>query len=145
VLAALYADLLDGIRMVGVVKETVDEEGLAEFGTRYFPHPLYCDKSRSLYRALGDRHVGLGNLLFNPLSLFGIVCDTWNRITAKQIQGNARGEGMVQGGVILFDPDGVPFAAIEEQTGVDLPVKDLVAAVQALRSRSSLPQQQQEA
>jgi hypothetical protein len=135
VLAALYGDLLDGVGVVGVVKETVDQEGLADFSARYFSFPLYCDKSRSLYRALGDRHVGIGSLLLNPLGLIGIVCDAWSRITSKQIEGNATGEGMVQGGIVLFDNRGAPFAALEEQTGVDLSVQDLLAAVQALRDR----------
>jgi AhpC/TSA antioxidant enzyme len=133
VLVSLYGDLLEGLEVVGVVKETVDPEGLVEFATRYFPFPLYCDKTRALYRALGDRQVGIGSLLFNPLSLIGIICDTWNRITSKQIEGNQRGEGLVQGGIIVFDSRGTPFAAAEEETGVDLSVQDIIRTVQALR------------
>jgi AhpC/TSA antioxidant enzyme len=135
VLVGLYGDLLEGVEVVGVVKETVDPEGLVEFATRYFPFPLYCDKTRSLYRALGDRQVGIGSLLFNPFSLLGIICDTWNRITSKQIEGNQRGEGLVQGGIIVFDARGKPFAAAEEETGVDLSVQDIIRTVQALRIR----------
>jgi hypothetical protein len=159
VLKALYGDLLlDGLGVVGVVKETVDLEGLLEFATRYFPFPLYCDKSRSLYRALGDRRVGLGSLLLNPIGWMGIACDAWNRIVAssssshqqQEIQGGATsangssaGDGLVQGGIILFDKRGIPFAALEEETGVELSIQDLLIAVQALRCHQQQDQHQQ--
>ena len=133
VLAAQQQDAFKGFGIFGVVKETgVDDEGLAEFFNSYFSYPLFCDKSYSFYQALGDRKVSV-KFVFNPVSLFTLACDAYNRITSKGIQGNYKGEGLVQGGVIIFDKQGKPRYAYEEETGTDLPVKDILAAVNAAR------------
>ena len=80
VLAALYKEVLDGFEIFGIIKEAgVDDDGLAEFHDKYFPYPLYCDKSYAFYHALGDRKVGF-QLIWNPLSLFSLLCDTFKRI-----------------------------------------------------------------
>lgn len=120
--------------MFGIVKETgVDDEGLLEFHDTYFTYPLYCDKSYAFYQALGDRKVSL-SLLLNPISLVSMACSAYERITSKKISGNVgKGEGLVQGGIIIFDAKGKPRFAYEEDTGHDLPVKDILAAVHAVQ------------
>lgn len=123
--------------MFGVVKETLDETGLAEFQEKYFgQNPIYCDKSYAFYQALGDRKVGL-SLVFNPFSLLGAMCDAWNRITSKSVTGNMKGEGIVQGGIIIFGKDGKPRAMYEEDTGTDLRVADIVTALKAVREQQA--------
>jgi hypothetical protein len=133
VLAAQKKEVFDGFGVFAIVKETgIDDEGLAEFHHSYFRYPTFCDKSYSFYQALGDRKVML-SLVFNPLSLINVICDTYKRITNKGIQGNFKGEGLVQGGIIFFDKEGKPRYAYEEETGQDLPIKDILAAMNALR------------
>ena len=137
VLAAQQQELFDGFGMFGIVKETgVDDEGLVEFHEKYYPFPLYCDKSYSFYQALGDRKVSIG-ILMNPVSLITMACGAYQRITTKGIGGNVgKGEGLVQGGIIVFDTNGKPKYAYEEDTGHDLPVKDILAAISAVRRDS---------
>jgi hypothetical protein len=133
VLAAMYKEDLEGFEMFGVVKETgVDDAGLIEFHSKYFQYQLYCDKSYAFYRALGDRKVGL-RMLWNPLSLIAIACETFQRIQSKEINGNLKGEGLVQGGIIVFGKDGKPKCVYEEDTGSDIPVADIVSALKAIR------------
>ena len=49
---------------------------------------------------------------------------------------NSLGEGLVQGGVVIFDSAGNPRFAYREKTGDELPVEDIVAAVKSLKSES---------
>jgi len=140
-----------GFEIWGVVKETgVDDAGLADFSANYLgaQYPLYCDKTRAFYQALGDRKVGLSTLL-NPSSFYGFVCDAYTRLTSssKSMSTNAataattaglstsKGEGLVQGGIIVFDQLGNPVAMYEEETGVDLRVADIAAALNAVRQQ----------
>jgi hypothetical protein len=133
VLAALFKERLDGFEVFGVIKETgVDDEGLVDFQKKFFQYPLYCDKSYAFYHALGDRKVGI-NLIWNPLSIFSIVCETFQRIQNKKIDGNMKGEGLVQGGIIFFGKDGKPKYVYEEATGSDLPVADIASVLDAMR------------
>ena len=135
--AAIAPELLEGFEIFGVVKETgVDDEGLAEFHQKYFgSYPLYRDQSYAFYQALGDRKVGLGVFL-NPFSLFAIICDAFNRLTSKSITGNVtKGEGIVQGGIIIFSKDGRPACMYEEETGNDLRVAEIAAALKAVRKQ----------
>jgi len=129
----MYPEYVEGFGIFGVVKET-SVKGLGEFIQRYFRnYPVYCDKTYAFYSALGDRKVGLGTLL-NPLSLMGIICDAFQRIKEKGITGNVTaGEGVVQGGIILFDKNAKPMAMYPEETGKDLRVADLAKALAAIR------------
>jgi hypothetical protein len=133
VLAATFQERLDGFEVFGIIKETgVDDEGLVDFHKTYFPYPLYCDKSYTFYHALGDRKVGL-HLIWNPLTIFSILCDTYQRITNKKIDGNMKGEGLVQGGIIFFGKDGNAKYVYEEDTGSDLPVADFISVLDVMR------------
>lgn len=136
--AALYPELCEGFEIFGIVKETgVDDEGLAEFQQKYFQsYPIYLDKSYAFYQALGDRKVGLSQVIFNPFALFGVLCDAYHRITSKSVGGNVRGEGIVQGGIIMFGVDGKPVCMYEEETGTDLRVADIATALEAVRLQS---------
>jgi hypothetical protein len=114
----------------------VDDEGLVEFVDKYFDFPLYCDKTFSFYRALGDRKIGIKDIL-NPLSLIGLLCDSIKRVVEKSVDGNFYGEGIVQGGYIIFNKDGKPQCMYQEQTGVDIRVTELVAALDAVRGHTA--------
>jgi hypothetical protein len=132
VLAALYDHTLDGFEIFGVVKETgVDDEGLAEFSQSYFgKYPLYCDKSYRFYQALGNRKAVELPSLWTLVTSF---LEAWGRVGKKGIQWNTKGEGIVKGGIILFDTKGNPRYAYQEEMGVDLPVEDIVLALEVMR------------
>jgi AhpC/TSA antioxidant enzyme len=146
VLAALYPELVQGFDMFGIIKETgIDDDGLVDFYRNYYTFPLYRDASYAFYQALGDRKVAILPMMLNPLSIFAIACDAWHRITRKKIPGTTKGEGLVQGGIIIFKGTTLePVAMLEEQTGVDLPVLDIVQALDFIRQQQQQQQQQQQ-
>jgi hypothetical protein len=117
-----------------VVKETgVDDMGVIQFQQDYFPYPLYCDKSYDFYQALGDRKVTLQQFAFHPMALLDVFCNAFTRLRDKGVDGNFVGEGITQGGIIFFDVDGNPVYAYEEQTGSDVPIRDVVAVIHKMR------------
>ena len=131
VLASLL-DLEDDFGFFGIIKETgVDDAGACEFAETYYPHQLYVNQDYSFYQALGDRKVGFGEI--NPIDIACVLWDSLRRITTKSIQGNFKGEGIVQGGIIFFGPDGKPKYAYEEETGQDLPVAELVTIFRIMK------------
>jgi AhpC/TSA antioxidant enzyme len=135
---AAQLDLSNDFGIWGIVKETgVDDMGIAQFQRDYFPYPLYCDKSYDFYRALGDRKVTL-QFALNPLALFDVLCNAMTRFREKGVDGNFTGEGVTQGGIIFFDSDGNPVYAYEEQTGSDVPIRDVVAVVNKMREDSRI-------
>lgn len=58
------------------------------------------------------------------------------RLSSKGISGNMKGEGLVQGGVIIFDASGTARFAYREETGSEIPVEDIIAVVRELRKES---------
>ena len=119
--------------MFGIVKETgVDDQGLSDFST-FYPYPLYKDSELGFYKALGNRKLSIPlnpfKLIGGVVSLFGIQ----SRLKEKKIEGNLVGEGVKQGGVIVFGKDGTPKYAYYEKTGKELPVEDILAAIQAVK------------
>lgn len=82
-LAARKDKPLDGFGLWGLVKETgVDDEGLAEFQSGFFPHPLYRDESKVFYDALGNRKVKLTT--WNPFKLWSGMKQMGNRLKGKK-------------------------------------------------------------
>lgn len=129
-LAARSDTPLKGFGIFGIVKETgVDDEGLRTFQKDYFNRQLYKNDSMEFYQALGNRKVGLRTFwnFFKQRKALG------KRMKSKNIEGNMKGEGLRQGGVIIFDKNGVPKFAYEEITGQELPVEDIAAAVKAVK------------
>lgn len=132
--------------MIGIIKENVDEEGTQTFQRKYFPFPLYIDEKKSFYKALGSRKMNIFRAL---RSYSGLK----KRLKVKgNIEGNYRGEGLLQGGVILVSttsrgtdgvelPEPLPTREAQseregrvlfqymEQTGSEVPVKDIEDAV----------------
>ena len=122
----------EGFGLFGVVKETgVDDEGLAEFHQSYFPYQLYRDKDLFLYKALGQRKARLTT--YNPFRLYSGFKSMNSRHKKKKIKGNMKGEGIIQGGVVIFNKDGEAKFAYKEDTGSDLPVEDIISAVRAVK------------
>lgn len=141
----------DEIRVFAVVKESsMDVEGLPEFVADIFAsRPIYGDTSYAFYHALGDRKVGLSHLL-NPTTLLAILRDTFglDRLTLSFSPKSqkktppcntllTKGDGIVQGGIIIFGANGKPFCMYPEETGNDLRVADILSALAALRMQQS--------
>lgn len=125
---------LHGFECFGVVKETgVDDEGLDVLQKDYFPFPLYKDPGMEFYKALGNRKIGVAQVIgLTGKAIFGFS----RRLSKKKIQTNYIGEGLIQGGVILFDKNGFPKFCHKEETGDELPIEDIVATAKAMMSDS---------
>lgn len=114
-----------GLSVKAIVKETgIDDEGLNEFYNEYFPHDTYKDGELKFYHALGSGKMNLG---FNPMAIFQLI----QRSTKEK--GNVKGEGFLQGGWILFKPDGEPVAAFQENAKKRVPIDNIVAAIKKMR------------
>jgi hypothetical protein len=120
----------------GVVKETgVDDEGLLEFYNKYFPFPLFLDENLSIYQGMGNRKIGLRT--WNPIRLWRGFRSMGSRLKEKKIEGNLVGEGMIQGGILIFDKEGKIQYAYEEAIGDELDMDDIRAALKAVSGKGS--------
>lgn len=132
-----YPAEVEGFTFVGVVKEFCDKDGakMREFHDKYFPFPLYLDIDRAAYKVLGNRKAGLSAALkvFNPFS------DTAKRIKKNQITGDLSGEGFLQGGIIIYHRHGMAAYKYEEETGLELPVADIVKGLRSVRRDDFVP------
>lgn len=130
-------DMKQDFGIIAIIKETgVDNEGIVGFQHDYFDYQLYCDKTYAFYQALGDRKLGV-QFALNPLALLDLLCNAFSRLSSKGVEGNMVGEGFTQGGLIFFGPDGEPKFAYEEETGKDVPIRDLVAVIHNMRRLST--------
>eukprot|EP01083_Nonionella_stella_P059750 156418_1 len=120
---------MKGFKLFGVVKETgIDDVGLTEFHNQHFPFEIYKDEALVFYNDFfGKRKLGLTT--YNPLKLYSGYKQMTERLSEKKLEGNYVGEGIVQGGVIIFGKDGVAKFAYEEETGKELVMEDIVAAL----------------
>ena len=112
----------------------VDDPGLYDFYNDYFTYPLYKDESLAFYTALGTRKLTIST--WNPIKMFRGMRNISKRLSKKNISGNYKGEGIVQGGVIIFDATGKARFAYREETGSEVPVEDIIAVLKELRAES---------
>jgi hypothetical protein len=104
-LVQAHHTMLGNLPLWAIVKETgVDDVGLVEFHDQYFSFPTYKDVDLSVYQAFGNRRIGLST--WNPIRLYRGFKEMGKRLKEKGIDGNLKGEGMIQGGLLLFDKDG---------------------------------------
>ncbi|KAL7463405.1 hypothetical protein ACHAXS_003779 [Conticribra weissflogii] len=127
----------EGFAMFGVVKEAgVDDAGLSEFYHRHFPFPLYRDDKWVFYNDFfGRKKIGLRT--WNPLQMYRGYKEMMARVKGKKIKGNLAGEGMVQGGLVLFGVDGKAKYAYEEEVGKELEMEDVVKALEAIKAEAN--------
>jgi len=114
---------LMGFDLFGVVKEIgIDDKGLAEFQSKYYPYDLYRDDDLVLYnKFIGKRKKSSST--WNPLR--GL------RSKSKQKKDNSIDE--MKGGLILFDKNGEVRYVYQENTGKQLAVDDIAAAALAIK------------
>lgn len=129
---------LGGFDLFGVVKEVdVDDEGLQDFHSNFYNFPLYLDESLTIYKGLGERKMGFFGL--SKLVFKGVFGSMTSRLKKKKIEGNMIGEGLVQGGVIIFNKDGNPVYSYQEITGDELPIEEILDATSSIRNKDSCP------
>jgi hypothetical protein len=133
-LAAQDDKPLEGFHLFGTVKETgVDDEGLTDFYNDSFTFPLYKDEGLVFYNDFyGRRKLRLST--YNPFRLYSGYKTMMGRVKNKGLAGNLVGEGLVQGGIIIFGKDGKAKYAYEELTGEEVPIEDILAAVNAVKA-----------
>ena len=140
----------NGAKLFAVIKEvapvsgaaTDAELGVGEFQSKYFPHPVYLDKDLKFYEHLGKKslltQLSPWNIYsWNPVRLYSDFVALGQRMKDKGLEGNLKGEGFVQGGVLVLAPaaakgelgSGLVAYQHNEQTGADLPYADIKAAV----------------
>lgn len=122
----------DTVSLWGIVKETnVDDAGLADFYHDYFTFSLYRDVNLQVYKSLGNRKLSLHT--WNPWKLWRGYRELSKRLNKKGLSGNLKGEGIVQGGVLVFDKQGILRFAYQEETGSELQMDEVQEAIDALR------------
>jgi AhpC/TSA antioxidant enzyme len=121
-------------RLWGTVKEVhVDDEGLLEFQREYFTFPLYQDVEQTLYNVALGRRTILSLSTWNPWRLYRGFADLRQRLASKpQLTGNLKGEGLIQGGFLLFDAQGQLRYALLEEIGNPLNLDDIRAAMDTI-------------
>lgn len=120
---------------LAIVKETgVDDKGLNEFLTEYFPYSAFKDQNLTFYNALGSGKAKIG---YNPVNMLKFMADSmkrWKELGVKSY--NTKGEGFLQGGWILLDRNGVPQAAFQENMKQRVPIDEISEAMFMMRRKS---------
>lgn len=146
-LCALIRQQASAPPVIGVCKEEESdgqsELGIAEFQSKYFTcGSLHLNEGRELFEVLGNRRISLpmGKLL-NPFRWSEVRSDLKamkERTDRKKVEGNMKGDGLVQGGVLVVGP--APTCEVLytyfEETGSVLPVQDIEQAITDLAGRA---------
>jgi len=59
----------------------------------------------------------------------------YKRLGRKNISGNMKGEGLVQGGIVIFDKSGARYA-YREETGSEVPIDDIIAVIRHIKAEA---------
>lgn len=120
-------------------EEKPDDLGISEFDSKYFAcGTLFLDEERKIFDMLGNRKISLpmGKLL-NPFKWKEVRSDLKamkERMESKGVEGNMKGDGLVQGGVLVVGP--APSCEVRytylEKTGSELPIDEIEAALKEL-------------
>src|SRR5690606_16772925 len=81
--------------------------------SKYFNgNPLYMDKERSFYSYLGNKSLFAQPLhTWNPFTLYHDYIALKDRLKAKDVDGNLKGEGFLKGGFLIVTPtEGTPLS-----------------------------------
>jgi hypothetical protein len=87
----------------------------------------------TFYKALGSRKLTVST--WNPFKIFRGIRNIYKRLSKKNISGNMKGEGLVQGGIVIFDKSGARYA-YREETGMEVPIDDIIAVVRHIRAEA---------
>jgi len=115
---------------------TDDELGVGEFQQKYFgSNPLYIDHKRAFHKAICGKSL-LSQPLpsWNPYRLWSDFKALSARHSAKGLQGNLKGEGLIKGGLFIIDPRRGVVYTHEESTGSCMPYEEIEEVVRSLLS-----------
>mmetsp|Transcript_14678 Transcript_14678/g.31616 ORF Transcript_14678/g.31616 Transcript_14678/m.31616 type:complete len:147 (+) Transcript_14678:278-718(+) len=131
---ATTSELMKGFKLFGTVKEIgVDDEGLKEFYNEHFTYPLFKDDGLVFYNEFfGKRKIKLTT--YNPIKLYKGYKDMTQRLKEKKLDGNYAGEGLIQGGIVIFDKEGKVRYAYEEEIGKEIEMESIVDALKAIQN-----------
>ena len=121
----MLADQQDKVDVKGVIKETgIDDDALLEFYTDYFTFPLYKDEGMNLYNIIGNEKL-------DTFTLFANAKRMHDRVDAKGIRSSpkVKGEGLTQGGVLIFDKHGRLCYVYYETFGFELDTQAIQWAI----------------
>lgn len=123
--------------VIGIVKQEESAEGdlgVVEFHYKYFScaAALYLDEERELFKQLGERKINIPAASFlKPWKMWTDMQSLAARLKDKGVEGNMKGDGLVQGGIVVLGP--APECAVlytyYEETGKQIPVLELDAAI----------------
>jgi AhpC/TSA antioxidant enzyme len=127
------ANLLDefpaqSVAAFACVKEiNVDNPGLLTLYNNYFNFPFYRDVNLQVYKALGERRASIPMALL----MYPFLKKRWQK---KGLSGNmiGDGEGMVLGGIMVFNRSGELQYTYQEKFGEELPVNEIREAIQQI-------------
>ena len=133
-------------KLVAVIKEVEKEDakeedllGVAEFQEKYFGgYPTYLDRDLIFYEVLGKRSLLMQPWSsWNPFQVYADLQGLGARLKAKGIEGNYKGEGTVQGGVMLLHPEkDEVFALWNEKSGSELPLEEIASKILEMIGKS---------
>ena len=109
--------------------------GVGEFQERYFlNYPMYMDQERMFYKLLGNKSLvsQLTAGSWNPFTLYSDFSSMSARLKSQNVEGNLKGEGLIQGGILIIKADGTVHYIHNEKTGSVLPFDEIAAAVSSL-------------
>eukprot|EP00970_Alexandrium_tamarense_P005238 scaffold847_cov199-Alexandrium_tamarense.AAC.7 len=131
---ATTSELMKEFKLFGTVKEIgVDDEGLKEFYNEHFTYPLFKDDGLVFYNEFfGKRKIKLTT--YNPIKLYKGYKDMTQRLKEKKLDGNYAGEGLIQGGIVIFDKEGKVRYAYEEEIGKEIEMESIVDALKAIQN-----------
>lgn len=110
----------------------MDDAGLEEFHSIYFPFPLYRDVNLEFYKAFGNSSI-LDGMSWNPYKWWKGFKQISKRLQEKSIDGNMKGEGKTTGGLVIFGVDGEAKYMYKEETGIPIDEELFLKAIQAVR------------
>jgi len=69
---------------------------------------------------------------YNPFKLYKGAKEMGKRQSDKGIEGNLKGEGIVQGGIMVFNANGELTYVYKEMSGYEIPSDDIKAALDGI-------------
>lgn len=116
-----------GVKLVALVHEAIPEEIEDFLKGNFWGGPLYHDKTRAMFKALGDGHTRKGGL--SSMLDYRFWGQLWNK-WGKMPDGNLKGNGLVFGGSLIFGSDGTQCYEFKEKFFGDHPeMEDVYASL----------------
>lgn len=129
----------DDVNLVAVIKEVAPvasartdlQLGVEEFQVQYFnSNPVFLDTEKDFYKFFGMKSALSQKLnSWNPFALYEDYNAMSRRIKSKGIHWNSRGEGIIQGGIVVVSPTKGIVYQRNELTGTELPMRDITHAI----------------